>query len=493
METKVATYTVNELIDDITTGEIRVPNFQRNFTWTKTQVIFLLDSILRGYPINTIVLWKSKQDVEYITSFYNHNYNYKQGNYNIILDGQQRSLSLFGCKKGIITDSFDFNNIVVSINDLLDLNTIPVFKYTNSSNENLISIVDILNKDMNDMTEKILSMSKDLSSNQVEVIIKMLLGIKSDILKYQLSVTETYGDNIIYAPKIFEKINMGGKKLTQENIIFAKLYLNDSKLDSEFDFEAYMGKVSTLISDFWGRDLPDEDIIRIITQSLTQETGVKNTNSANLDLVIENSDNLLRAINFTNRYLKDVFKLKSFSAIPKYKTLFSSMCIFYISNYMKEPNFTQKNKINKLILSFCLIQDNVDSQRISENTLFKQMSKISKGEELHKYIKFNPKLLLNKSLHTDTMKAIKILITLDTDYNYQRGYYLDLYDDNLQLDLVFLNSKTNLENILTLLNSGDPFVLDNSLQGISRNLIINNREEFQLKRLENLIDKLFLF
>lgn len=40
-------------------GDIRLPKFQRGFVWSKSQVLDLLDSIARGYPIGSLLLWRS--------------------------------------------------------------------------------------------------------------------------------------------------------------------------------------------------------------------------------------------------------------------------------------------------------------------------------------------------------------------------------------------------------------------------------------------------
>src|SRR5690242_17633984 len=41
----------------ITSGEIRIPAFQRDFVWKEKQMLELLDSVLEGYPIGSILLW----------------------------------------------------------------------------------------------------------------------------------------------------------------------------------------------------------------------------------------------------------------------------------------------------------------------------------------------------------------------------------------------------------------------------------------------------
>ena len=51
--------TIRRLIDRITSGDIRIPAFQRDFVWEPEQVAFLLDSIYKGFPIGTVILWKT--------------------------------------------------------------------------------------------------------------------------------------------------------------------------------------------------------------------------------------------------------------------------------------------------------------------------------------------------------------------------------------------------------------------------------------------------
>jgi hypothetical protein len=50
---------ITDLSADVLDGTIRLPKFQRDFVWTRQQVLDLLDSIARGYPIGSFLLWKS--------------------------------------------------------------------------------------------------------------------------------------------------------------------------------------------------------------------------------------------------------------------------------------------------------------------------------------------------------------------------------------------------------------------------------------------------
>jgi len=55
---RVETRTPEDLVDDVRSGRIRIPSFQRGFKWEAGDVVKLFDSIVRGYPIGNLLLWR---------------------------------------------------------------------------------------------------------------------------------------------------------------------------------------------------------------------------------------------------------------------------------------------------------------------------------------------------------------------------------------------------------------------------------------------------
>ena len=49
----------SDLIREIEKGIIKIPKFQREFVWSIDKTAKLLDSILKGYPIGTFILWQT--------------------------------------------------------------------------------------------------------------------------------------------------------------------------------------------------------------------------------------------------------------------------------------------------------------------------------------------------------------------------------------------------------------------------------------------------
>lgn len=55
-------YLLTELLELLEDGTLRIPNFQRAFKWKDEDRRLLFDSIYRGFPIGTILLWKRPAD-----------------------------------------------------------------------------------------------------------------------------------------------------------------------------------------------------------------------------------------------------------------------------------------------------------------------------------------------------------------------------------------------------------------------------------------------
>lgn len=89
---------IDDLAKRILTGDIYLPKFQREFVWEKTQVIELLDSVARNYPIGSILLWQSKQELRSEGKIADLEIALPKPEYpvNYLLDGQQRLSSICG-------------------------------------------------------------------------------------------------------------------------------------------------------------------------------------------------------------------------------------------------------------------------------------------------------------------------------------------------------------------------------------------------------------
>src|ERR1700737_3198677 len=90
---------VEELVGMIERGELRLPEMQRRYVWKSTRVRDLIDSLYRGYPSGTILLWETEDEVplQKFSIAQNTNPFYST---RLLLDGQQRITSLSAVIRG---------------------------------------------------------------------------------------------------------------------------------------------------------------------------------------------------------------------------------------------------------------------------------------------------------------------------------------------------------------------------------------------------------
>ena len=89
---------VGHVVDMVKRGELRLPEMQRRYVWTATRVRDLLDSLYRGYPSGTILVWETDQDQparDLAVDQARQPFTPK-----LLLDGQQRITSLSAVLRG---------------------------------------------------------------------------------------------------------------------------------------------------------------------------------------------------------------------------------------------------------------------------------------------------------------------------------------------------------------------------------------------------------
>lgn len=89
---------IPKAIESILRGVIRIPAFQRGFVWEPESVAYLMDSIYKGYPFGSVILWRTREQLHSERRLGPFPLIDKEPQYPIdyVLDGQQRLTSIFG-------------------------------------------------------------------------------------------------------------------------------------------------------------------------------------------------------------------------------------------------------------------------------------------------------------------------------------------------------------------------------------------------------------
>jgi hypothetical protein len=214
------------LFADIDAGRTKLPMFQRDFVWDKSQTAKLIDSILKGFPVGTFILWKTRDRFRHFRELGNLKLPEPPAGDSVqyVLDGQQRITSLYAVRKGLrITREgrvIDYKDICIDLEAGSSAEDEVVYAEAPEGRET-ISVHDLLTKDVTDFD----------AYGKAER--RKIHEYRAALTGHDFSVIEIPEYDIDTACEIFTRINTGGKELSLFEIMVAKTFDPDSGFDLE--------------------------------------------------------------------------------------------------------------------------------------------------------------------------------------------------------------------------------------------------------------------
>ena len=94
----MADLSIRKVLEQVLSGQLRIPAFQRGFVWDADRVAFLMDSIHKGYPFGALILWRTKEQLKTERHLGPFSLPDREADFPVdyVLDGQQRLTSIFG-------------------------------------------------------------------------------------------------------------------------------------------------------------------------------------------------------------------------------------------------------------------------------------------------------------------------------------------------------------------------------------------------------------
>jgi len=407
MTSKPVEYNIHEVLKNINKNTIILPSIQRDFVWTKQQIIALFDSIMLGYPISTFLFWNIKDiDFSQNTYFYQFlkevslNFQGKSGqvtnslidsnileeNTIAVLDGQQRLTSLYVTLLGQIktkekykkatgtltilelfldmSSGADFFDNEELIDDESDDKIKDYFSYTFdfqlfSSNpdkkkwfkvKDILKLRDISNREaeINNILNNFDSSIKDNARNNLNLLVRRIFDEKV------INVSELSKCELDEALEIFIRFNRGGTPLSKSDLVFSTIESRwpDAKDKVEKYLQALNGVKYSFNKDF---------IVRLALVLFGQSRDIQKT-LINNDIVKQlknNWNNITNAIDQTIGFLSSNLGITSDREISSYVSIIP---IIY-SVYNCDCQIKNEDDIKKYIYRSLIM--NIFSRRTS--------------------------------------------------------------------------------------------------------------------------------
>lgn len=331
----------SDLINEIQKGIIKIPKFQREFVWSIDKTAKLLDSILKGYPIGTFILWQTDERINDIKNVGNLEIPPTPDGTKVqyVLDGQQRITSLFAAYLGAKIQKTgekkitNYNEIVVNLDKDINENDEQVIT-SEPTDENFISLSDVLN-----FMERMTELKNKFSDEHFNKIHTYSMAFAT----YDFSTVLLRKEDIDSAIEVFTRINTGGQTLTLFEIMSAKTYDEEQKFDMQVKWECFIKE----LKDIKYEGVSSTVVLSVLSlvMSRTKECKRKTILALNKQDIINNWDAVISALKDSIDYFRTTYRIPVSQLLP-YDSLLVPFAYFF---YLKQdkPDSDQRQYLEE--------------------------------------------------------------------------------------------------------------------------------------------------
>lgn len=335
-------------------GGFWLPNIQRSFVWHEDQIERLFDSIMREYPISTLLVWKTKSEIRRRKFIDTYRSGLKLTDFYVpedskvkmlVLDGQQRLQSLFIALRGSYEKKelyFDVLSGEKASPD--DIRYKFKFKGSKDGESKWFKFKDLVfdQRTSNQLSKSIIkSFDGELSDDDEETIenniaqMAKVFQIEESIVYQELDSVDNPSiyteDDVV---EIFIRANSGGTPLGKSDLLFSLLTASWEDADE---------KMSELLSELnktgygFKRDFILKCCLTLLGKGAKYDVA-KFRDESTRDRIISNWDKIADAIKDVKDYLWSKTFIRSDKSLPSYLTFIP--LIYFRYNYKQKWNST---------------------------------------------------------------------------------------------------------------------------------------------------------
>lgn len=208
---------LSTLLDEIDSGVVLLPEFQRGYVWNRDQVRGLMRSLYRAYPVGGLLVWEtSSEDITVRGAAAG------SGTRQLLLDGQQRVTSLYGVIRGTPPPFFEGDkSSFTGLHFNVETESFEFYAPTKMAGDSTwVNVTELFSRG----PTKYLRAFPDVDDDTLDLYIDRLNRIT------QIANRDFNSEKITGAGKtvdevvdIFNKVNSGGTKLSKGDLALAKL------------------------------------------------------------------------------------------------------------------------------------------------------------------------------------------------------------------------------------------------------------------------------
>ena len=426
---------LDRIINRINSGDIRIPAFQRAYVWKQNQILDLLDSIVKNYPIGSVLLWSTSATLKHTRNIAGYKIpdNAMEYPVNYVLDGQQRISSIYAT----FSDKTEQDENSAQYNP--DLNIFEI--YYNFLTQTFIPKNEVVfpNKD-------VIYLRNFLNGSKlIEALLKLdpkhhidASELYSKFINYELPVVTIKNREKSEVGIIFERINNTGTKLTTLDLMTAWTWTGDFHL-----LESIIELQEELEEKNFG-ELTQNILLQAISGIIQNDTTTKAITDLTGEQVRDNWEIFCESLRKSIDFISSELNCSHLDFLPFQQQLIGVSKFFSIkgtptSNQLKElKKWIWKTSFsNRYSTGQTTEKMNFDIQRIIEirNDNFEEVSKmkytITESELIETtFSKANPLtrallLLLAQKQPMDLVKNTKIDIVLSlSKYNKKQYHHI---------------------------------------------------------------------
>ncbi len=304
-------------MNEIENGTIKIPQFQRDFVWTKAKSARLLDSMVKGYPIGTFILWRTKEQLRSVRNIGNAKLpDTPEGDFaKQVLDGQQRLTSLFASIKGLMVErnghTDNFAEIFVDL-DATEEQDIVTTDVSTKQDKTYISLSDLMEGKLR------------YFNSFPEVYHPKLEEFKERLTSYNFSVILVKEAPIDVATEIFTRINTGGQPLSVFEIMVAKTFDKERNFDLAERYETLVEELSEI--DYG--TIPPAVVLQAVSAILVKSVGKREILRLKKSQFIDVWDGVVESMGRAAEYFRNVYRIPVSRILP-YQALIVPYSYFF--------------------------------------------------------------------------------------------------------------------------------------------------------------------